>query len=63
MAAKKRRVTVKKAKTVKSHRHTKHSHTGYHPAHVAMLYRLGGAGIVIVAGTVIIFLVKVTFSL
>lgn len=63
MAAKRKKTTAKLKVRKTTKRSVTTSHRGYHAEHIAMLYRLGGAGIVIVAGTVIIFLVKVTFSL
>lgn len=59
MAVKRKRTTTKPSK-VKTRKPVKRvtSSRGYHEEHIAMLYRLGGAGIVIVAGTVIVFLLK-----
>lgn len=38
-------------------------HAGRHPEHIAMMYRIGGGGIVIFAGLVLIFLAKYVFNL
>lgn len=49
----KRRKTAKRTAGRK-----KSSHPGYYPSHIAMAYRLGGAGIVIIAELAIVFIVK-----
>jgi hypothetical protein len=57
-------VQKRKTKVAKKVLHKKRSsHPGYHAESVAMFYRLSGAGIVILGGMGIIFVLKAALNL
>lgn len=58
-----KRKTTKKTRAVRKSVPRRTVVTGRHPEHIAMMYRLGGAGIVIIGGVAIIFLAKYVFNL
>ena len=58
-----KRKAAKKTRSVRKAAPRRAAVTGRHPEHIAMMYRLGGAGIVIIGGVAIIFLAKYVFNL